>query len=493
MFDGSWRCLFPVDMFKSLLLLCWHCSFVVWCMQDIVEAGELVLAAIRRDEVFFYLISLELSSFKEFFVSAAVVCEVFCGDGSLDAAEEFLSVHSLSVLVDNINSVGQGQTAARHSQSTVVLIDINESLGVKLLRKHILVFFLLVDLALGDLLLGDQDSHNGLFAGVLFNLDLLGLLIRVGLSRRNLLYLNSVLHFSAFGRVAQLDLADHLLSLDCRDVSGKLLAKDKAVSVQEQVHGSLASVGAKHGVVEALLDEGMSEHNVLILSHLEQLGLHSVQVHGHLERFEQGLELGADEDRDEVSLQVSKVLKNERQEVAFNQQLTRVLWLLERLVGGVSLLANVVLAELFLAEVEDRVENIVQLLSVTTDGSKERSSLLVVTVNVIQFVSSDGPSHFTLVNNALSNFASHLGLLLVFGPLLTCSTSVLLSLLFSLLSSNCIQLLLSDIVNLRLKSVCMLNSLSMNTFVDNLLSDNLQTEVLAQEALHFLDQPGKHI
>ena len=187
----------------------------------------------------------------------------------------------------------------------------------------------------------------------------------------------------------------------------------------------MALVSDVSRVVHALLDKGVAEGDVLLRSQAAEVKV-VMGVARKSPTRDKLVNLGRDQELEVLALEFFDVSDHEGNPEVFEQELSRVLWVLNGVLLRVfgRLLEKLEHGRIVGELLKDGIHDVVDLLSLTTKSRQELIAPLIAPVDILELLADNWVDNCTLVNEDAADFLAHLLLSLVFVALLAGSFSL---------------------------------------------------------------------
>ena len=178
-------------------------------------------------------------------------------------------------------------------------------------------------------------------------------------------------------------------------------------------------------VIHALLDKGVAEGDVLLRSQAAEVKV-VMGVARKSPTRDELVNLGWDQELEVLALEFFDVSDHEGNPEVLEQELSRVLWVLNGVLLRVfgRLLEKLEHGRVVRELLKDGIYDVVELLGLTTEGRHELITPLVASVDLLELLADDRVDNCALVNEDATDLITHLLLSLVFVALLTSSFSL---------------------------------------------------------------------
>lgn len=231
----------------------------------------------------------------------------------------------------------------------------------------------------------------------------------------------------------------------------------------------MARVGLKYWIEHALFNKGVTELQVLLI--IQPCEVEAVlAVFGQFKHLNKRVELGVDQVPHLITLKLFDRCDHEWKEEVLQKQLTWVSRVFESILLGVFRQFLVVINELsVVVHLQDSIDDIVELLKLSTEGTLVLSALFVATMDFQELRVDDWANDLTFVNEKSTNLITHLCLCLLFSPGFSSNLTLSSSLLLTLTGISHVILSLLEFLTARLESFSVFIHAFHDTTLDELI------------------------
>ena len=236
----------------------------------------------------------------------------------------------------------------------------------------------------------------------------------------------------------------------------------------------------------------MLELQVLIVVHSGEVNA-ILRVLGQLKLLDECIELRSNQISHLLALKILDYLYDEGKEEIFEEKLTRIPWVLKSILLGIlSQLLIIVNKGSLVVNLQNGIDNVVQLLDLTTESSQEVLALLVTAMDLHEFIVHNRGDDLTLVDEKSTNLVSHLGLRLFLSSGFSSDFTFSSTLLLAHASVSFVQLSLLDLFGSGLECLSVLAHAFQDAFFNQLFRNLNSIFLVTDEALFLIDQPWQH-
>jgi hypothetical protein len=231
----------------------------------------------------------------------------------------------------------------------------------------------------------------------------------------------------------------------------------------------VARVGLENWIVHSLFNKGVTELQVLLIIQPGEVEA-VLAVLGQLERLDESIEPGVNQVPHLIALKLLDRRDHEWKEKVLQKQFTRVSRVLNSILFRVFCQFLEVINELsIVVHLQDSIDDIVQLLKLSTESTLVMSALFVQTMDFQELRADDWGNDLTLVNEESTNLIPHLCFSLFFSPSFSFNLTHRSSLLLTNTSVSLVCLSLLDFLRASLESFSVFIHAFHDTVLDELI------------------------